>query len=271
VSTVLVPRPASTVMVLRDGASSLEVLMLRRSLESDFVRGAYVFPGGAVDPSDSAPQLLERCVGRSDAQASDLLELSSGGLAYWVSAIRECFEEAGVLIAADPAGHPVTFEDPDVETRFVEHRRALNAGERSFLEICGLENLTLPVDSLHYVGHWITPLGAPRRYDTRFFASLAPAGQTAAQDEIETIDHMWVRPAEALARQEAGEIELVFPTIWNLRLLSQYATPSEVTSSVSTLGAVPTIRPEIVTDHEGRPQVVIPPTVGEVAEGPEPS
>lgn len=241
--------------------------MLRRSLESKFVGGAYVFPGGAVDPSDSAPQLLERCVGRSDAQASGLLELDSGGLAYWVSAIRECFEEAGVLIALDPAGHPVTFEDPEVEARFFGHRRALNAGERSFLDICRLENLTLPVSSVHYVGHWITPEGATRRYDTRFFASLAPAGQTAAQDEIETIEHMWVRPADALARQEAGEIELVFPTIWNLRLLSGYSTPNELMRSVSSLNAVPTIRPEIVTDHEGRPQVVIPPSSGPPTSG----
>jgi len=244
--------------------------MLRRSLESEFVRGAYVFPGGAVDPSDSAAPLLERCVGRDDAQASALLALSSGGLAYWVSAIRECFEEAGVLIAANAAGHPITFEDPEVEARFVEHRRALNAGERSFLEICQAENLTLPVDSLGYVGHWITPEGAPRRYDTRFFASFAPLGQTAAQDEVETIDHMWVSPADALDRQEAGGIELVFPTIWNLRLLSGYRTAAELISSVSTLGVVPRIQPEIVIDGEGRSRVIIPSTPDEAGERREP-
>jgi 8-oxo-dGTP pyrophosphatase MutT (NUDIX family) len=267
VNPVVVPRPASTVMVIRGGIGTLEVLMLRRSLESDFVRGAYVFPGGAVDPGDSDPELVERCVGRSDEQASALLDLPAGGLTYWASAFRECFEEAGVLFATGSDGQALSFDDPEVEARFVEHRRALNAGERSFLEICRVENLTLPVDSVYYVGHWITPEGSSRRYDTRFFATLAPSGQTAAQDEIETIDHMWVAPSQALAQQEAGEIELVFPTIWNLRLLSEFRSPLELMRSLSNLGAVPTIQPKIVIDHEGRPQVIIPRGPDDMAEG----
>src|ERR1039458_782419 len=150
-------------MGIRDGEASLEVLMLRRSLESEFVRGAYVFPGGAVDSTDGDPEMLAYCTGRSDAQASAVLELDSGGLAYWVSAFRECFEEAGVLVATGPDGGALTFDDPAVEARFVGHRRALNAGERSLLEICRAEDLTLPADSVYYVGHWITPEGPPRR------------------------------------------------------------------------------------------------------------
>ncbi len=98
-SLPLVPRPAATVMVVRDGDGAIEVLMLRRSLRSDFVRGAYVFPGGAVDEEDTAPELLEVVSGRTDAEASEVLEVDSGGLGYWVSAFRECFEEAGVLVA----------------------------------------------------------------------------------------------------------------------------------------------------------------------------
>lgn len=256
-SAVLVPRPASTVMVLRDGQASFEVLMLRRSLASEFVRGAYVFPGGAVDPDDGDAEVLGRCTGRTDAQASAVLELDSGGLAYWVSAFRECFEEAGVLMAARADGRPLTFDDPEVQARFVGHRQALNAGERSFVEICRTEDLTLPADALHYVGHWITPEGPPRRYDTRFFATLAPSGQTAVHDEVETIDHMWVTPADALARHDAGEIELVFPTVWNLRLLARYATMAELVASMSNLQAVPTIRPELVVDDQGHRQVIV--------------
>lgn len=250
------PRPASTVMVIRDGEASLEVLMLRRSLESEFVRGAYVFPGGAVDSTDGDPEMLAYCTGRSDAQASAVLELDSGGLAYWVSAFRECFEEAGVLVATGPDGGALTFDDPAVEARFVGHRRALNAGERSLLEICRAEDLTLPADSVYYVGHWITPEGPPRRYDTRFFATLAPSGQTAVHDEVETIDHMWVTPHDALAQQEAGQIELLFPTIWNLRLLARYATPADLEASMSSFGAVPTIEPELVVDEQGRRQLI---------------
>jgi 8-oxo-dGTP pyrophosphatase MutT (NUDIX family) len=245
-------------MVLRDGETSVEVLMLRRSLESVFVRGAYVFPGGAVDPADGDAELVGRCTGRTDAQASAVLELDAGGLAYWVSAFRECFEEAGVLMATRADGAALSFGDPHVASRFVEHRRALNAGERSFADICRVEDLTLPADSLYYVGHWITPDGPPRRYDTRFFAALAPSEQDAAHDEIETIDHMWVAPSDALAQHEAGQIELMFPTVWNLRLLGRYRTSAELAASTSSQGAVPTIEPESVIDDQGGRQFVVP-------------
>jgi 8-oxo-dGTP pyrophosphatase MutT (NUDIX family) len=254
----LVPRPAATVMVLRDLAGSLEVLMLRRSLRSEFVRGAYVFPGGALDEEDADVAMLARCAGRDDAQASEVLGIDAGGLAYWVCAFRECFEEAGVLVARGPGGAELGFDDPAVEARFAEHRRALNAGERSFLDICVAEELTLPAGAVYYVGHWITPEGPPRRYDTRFFVTLAPPGQTALHDEVETIDHMWTTPGDALGRQEAGQIEMLLPTVWNLRLLARFASTAELVSSVSNLGAIPTIEPEVVVDQRGGRQVVVP-------------
>lgn len=256
--SVLVPRPASTTMVVRDGEESLEVLMLRRSLRSDFVGGAYVFPGGAVDEEDHAPEMQALVTGRSDEQASRVLELDSGGLGYWVSAVRECYEEAGVFVAVGPDGAPLSFEDPEVEKRFVEHRRALNAGERSFCEICLEESLTIPAHSVYYVGHWITPEGPPRRYDTRFFVTLAPAGQVAMQDDLETIHHMWVAPRDALAQHEEGLIEMITPTIWHLRFLERYATTGELVASMSELGAVPTIQPQVVVDEHGERQVVVP-------------
>jgi 8-oxo-dGTP pyrophosphatase MutT (NUDIX family) len=253
-----VPRPAATVMVIRDGVESLEVLMLRRSLESDFVPSAYVFPGGAVDAADGAAEMLERCTGRDDAQASAVLDLASGGLSYWVSAFRECFEEAGVLVAIGPDARPIGFEDPAVEARFSAHRRELNAGRCSFLDVCLAEGLTLPADSLYYVGHWITPVGGTRRYDTRFFVTLAPRGQTAVHDEIETIAHMWVAPNSALEQHEAGRIELLFPTIFNLQLLAGFTTTADLVASVSKEGAVATIAPEIVVDEHGNRQIVLP-------------
>ncbi len=245
-------------MVVRDGGGSLEVLMLRRSLHSDFVGGAYVFPGGALDEDDRAPEMLSFVTGRSDAQASGVLEVDSGGLGYWVSAVRECFEEAGVFLATGPDGTALSFEDPEVEKRFAEHRRALNARERSFVEICREESLRLPGDAIYYVGHWITPEGPPRRYDTRFFVTLAPIGQVAMQDEVETIHHMWVAPRDALVQQEEGLIEMITPTIWHLRFLDRYATTDELVSSMSSLGAVPTIQPQVVVDEYGERQVVVP-------------
>jgi 8-oxo-dGTP pyrophosphatase MutT (NUDIX family) len=245
-------------MVIRAGASPLEVLMLKRSSESNFVPSAYVFPGGAVDPDDSDPQLFGLCTGRDDVQASAVLELDGGGLAYWVSAFRECFEEAGILVATGSDGSPLAFGDPTVEKRFADHRRELNAGRRTFHEVCRAEGLTLPADSLYYVGHWITPTGATRRYDTRFFVALAPEGQTALHDEIETVDHMWVAPDHALAQHEAGRIELLFPTVFNLRLLAGFATPADLVASVSSEGTVATIAPEIVVDEHGNRQIVLP-------------
>jgi 8-oxo-dGTP pyrophosphatase MutT (NUDIX family) len=244
-------------MVLRDHAGSLEVLMLRRSLRSEFVGGAYVFPGGALDPEDADPQLYARCAGRDDAQASEVLGVAAGGLAYWVCAFRECFEEAGVLIA-EGADAGLGLGDEAVEARFAEHRRALNAKERSFLEICQAEELTLPAGGLYYVGHWITPEGPPRRYDTRFFAAVAPEGQTALHDEVETIANMWTTPEDALLRQEAGEIEIIFPTLWNLRLLARFASTDELVASVSSLGTVPTFEPQVSVDEHGRRQVAVP-------------
>src|SRR5262249_8592097 len=156
----------------------LEVFMLRRNLQSDFVGGAYVFPGGAVDPHDRHENLEPVCTGRSDANASDQLGIDEGGLAFWVAAIRECFEEAGVLLAYDRHRNVVRFnDDPDREARFQLHRRAVDAGERRLVDICEEEALFLAVDTMYSFSHWITREGAPRRYDTRFFVARAPDGQ----------------------------------------------------------------------------------------------
>lgn len=129
-------RDAATVMVLRDGADGLEVCMLRRNLRSDFVGGAYVFPGGGVDEEDAHDDLAEVVTGLDDATASRQVEVPSGGLAFWVAAIRECFEEAGLLLAYDEDGRVVDFDDPERAARFVEHRREVDEGRRRLVEVC---------------------------------------------------------------------------------------------------------------------------------------
>jgi len=242
-------------MVVRDGHGALEVLMLRRSLASPFVSGAHVFPGGAVDQEDADPELLTRCAGRSDDDASALLGLASGGLAYWVAAFRECFEEAGVLVATGPDGQPLTFEDPSVEQSFVEHRRALNDRRCSFLDVCRAERLTLPADQVFYVGHWITPEGPPRRYDTRFFVARAPNGQTAVHDDFETIEHLWISPADALARHSEGDLTLILPTIWNLQVLSSYESTGALFDELSSAGPGGVVRPVLIEDERG-PRII---------------
>jgi 8-oxo-dGTP pyrophosphatase MutT (NUDIX family) len=246
-------RDAATVMLVRDAAdgTGLEVAMLRRNLNSDFVGGAYVFPGGAVDPVDREADLDAVCVGRSDADASRQLGIDHGGLAFWVAAIRECFEEAGVLLARHRDGGVITFADPAFDARFVEHRRAVDSGARRLVDICAEEDLQLIVDDIYFFSHWITPEGAVRRYDTRFFVARAPDGQVPLHDDREVIANLWVKPAEALARHRAGEFELVFPTMRSLMALERFACADDALAAAALVNHVPAILPRIVEDASG--------------------
>ena len=256
-------RPAATVMLVRDapapsGGTTLEVLMVRRNLRSDFVGGAYVFPGGAVDPADGGAEAEALCGGRSDAEASALLGVGTGGLAYWVAVVRETFEEAGLLLARRPDGPDLLAGDPQEEARFAAARAAVNGGTRRFLDLCRDERLHLSVGDVHYFAHWITPRGAPRRYDTRFFVAAAPPGQIAAHDAGETIAEVWISPHEALACHRAGEIEIIFPTIRNLQAIGRFGTSAELLlAAMRASSAVPTIEPRVVPDGNGM-RIVLP-------------
>lgn len=269
-------RAASTVMLVRDGDSPvapLEVLMVQRSLRADFVGGAYVFPGGAVDQADGGADAQACCQGRDDAEASEILGMGSGGLAYWVAALRECFEEAGVLLAYSGAGtgsRPLlSLADPADAARFARHRLDINAGRRRYLDVCREEGLSLAVDRAHYFAHWITPYGAPRRYDTRFFVAAAPPDQIPAHDAGETIAAMWIRPADALGRHRAGEIELIFPTIRNLQAIGRFATSQELLDSAAAAVGVPAVLPRVVADGRGV-RILVPGDPGYEAASPGP-
>jgi 8-oxo-dGTP pyrophosphatase MutT (NUDIX family) len=245
-------------MVVRDAArpdahgGTVEVLMVRRNLRSDFVGGAYVFPGGSVDLNDGGALAEAACTGRSDAGASALLGCESGGLAYWVAVVRETFEEAGLLLAVRPAGPPLLAGDPAEEARLAAERVAVNAGTRRFLDLCRDEGLSLTVGDIHYFAHWITPKGAPRRFDTRFFVAAAPPGQKAAHDAGETIAEVWISPQAALAGHREGSIEIIFPTIRNLQAISRFGTSAELLAAAAEASsAVPTIEPRVVADGNG--------------------
>ena len=251
-------RDAATVMLVRDGDDGLEVFMLRRNLNSDFVGGAYVFPGGAVDEADRHADLDAVCKGRSDDGASQLLGLDSGGLAFWVAAIRESFEEAGVLLATTAEGDVVSFADPEVAERFTLHRKAVDSGEKRLVEVCEQERLQLAVADIHYFSHWITPLGAPRRYDTRFFVAAAPPEQVPLHDDRETIANLWVRPSDALERCKRGELDMIFPTIKNLQAITRFERSQDLLDAAAAIAEVPTILPRISQDEGHGVRILLP-------------
>lgn len=245
-------RDAATVMLVWDGDDGrMQVFMLRRNLNSDFVGGAYVFPGGAVDEADRHADLESVCEGRTDEHASAMLGVDTGGLAFWVAAVRECFEEAGVLLAYDRDGTVVSFADPEVAARFDGHRRAVDGGERRLVDVCAAEGVQLAVDRIHYFSHWITPVGPPRRYDTRFFVAAAPPEQVPLHDDRETIANLWVHPQDALDRHAAGELDLIFPTIKNLEAIVRFDHAADLLAAAAAVEAVPTILPRIVADEHG--------------------
>jgi 8-oxo-dGTP pyrophosphatase MutT (NUDIX family) len=244
---VMTPRPAATVLLVRDGADGFEVLMLQRNLNSDFVGGAFVFPGGGVDAED-ARATVDGSV--DDATASSRLGLPAGGLAYYVACLRELFEEAGVIIAVDDAGAPVRL-DAASRARFAEHRRAVNAKEARFADVLASEGVRADLRALEYLAHWVTPVGPPRRYDTRFFVALAPHDQVAAHDDGETVADVWVRPVDALARHHAGELEMIFPTIRNLELVAHLPSAAAVLAFARARTDIPRIEPRIVPRDGG--------------------
>ena len=253
-ASVPVPvRDAATVMLVRDRGDGpgIEVFMLRRNLNSDFVGGAYVFPGGGLDPSDRAADVEHLCGGWTDAAASAVLGVARGGLAFWVAAVRECFEEAGVLLARDRTGEVVSFADPATATRFEAHRERLNAGATTLVAVCHEEELTLDVAAMHYFAHWITPLGAPRRYDTRFVIAAAPAEQVPLHDNREVIANLWITPEEALERNAAGEYELIMPTFKNLEALTRFASSAEVLDVARSMSGIPAMLPRIGRGPDG--------------------
>lgn len=228
--------------------------MLLRSSASSFVGGVYVFPGGAVDPRDSEAAIFERCVGLDDRAASAALSVDSGGLALFVASLRECFEESGLLLARSRGSAGAgsrALDGLSTTARLTDRRRDLNEGRLSFLDLLEEEDLELLVGDLVYFSRWVTPEGAPRRYDTRFFVVEAPHGQEATPDDAETIDSRWVIPREALAQHRAGSFNLVFPTIKTLESLSDSRSVRDILITARSASEIATLSPRVVHSPEG--------------------
>ena len=136
--------------------------------------------------------------------------------------------------------------------------RPSTAAQLRLIDLCADEGLRLATDDIHYVSHWITPIGERRRFDTRFFVARAPQAQEPLHDEHETIASLWVRPADALARQERGDLAMIAPTMKNLELLVPHATADEALAATASLGRPPAIQPKLRLDDDGRVEVVMP-------------
>lgn len=244
-------RPAATVMLIRDGDDGIEVFMLRRTLSAAFAGGQFVFPGGKVDGADHADDLEAICDGLDDEAASARLGLERGGLAWLVAAIRESFEEAGVLLARRAHESDMIRFDDDIVDAMQEARGAIHRGERTLAEVCTEHNLRLVTDAISFVSHWITPVGEGRRFDTRFLLARAPAAQHPLHDGGETIESLWVRPSDALTRWKAGELQMFPPTALNLEWLTAFSTADEALAAGEAMGVPQSITPRVRTDDSG--------------------
>lgn len=251
------PAPAATIVLLRDrAAGGLEILLIQRHRASKFAAGDHVFPGGKIEVDDHPDDVLKWCAGLDEAAAARTLGAPGGSrsaLAHFTGAIREAFEEVGVLLAVDAAGRPPRIES----SRLAEYRRACQRDHRTFWDMVRTERLTLTADRLAYFAHWITPEENPLRFDTRFFAAPMPEGQRAEADEQEIVGVRWLSPAEAFAAQSRGEISLRRPTVANLRLFEGAASVKDALAAVAGR-EIPTIRPRVIPGPDGQPRALLP-------------
>lgn len=228
-----VARPAATVVLMRAGDGGLEIFLLRRNRDSGFVPGAWVFPGGRVDPGDADPLLA--------ARVADLPPEPEP--ASWFAAVRETFEETGILLAHYHDATPHADACALWREELLEDRATLGSVLASL-------RARADVSDMVYFAHWITPLAERRRFDTRFFAVATPAGVHAVADAREMSDARWVAPAKALQLFEAGALPMVFPTVHTLRRLAQFSTVSEALSALRAR-PVRTILPRLVRTDGG--------------------
>jgi 8-oxo-dGTP pyrophosphatase MutT (NUDIX family) len=244
-------RPAATVIIVRASADSgdadFEIFMVRRTSQAAFAGGMYVFPGGRVDPDDHLHRYDPLRQGPSTDQAAQRDALGAEWRGYWIAGIRESFEEAGLLLAYTSEGSLLAYDDVN-RVRFEAYRRPLHAGEVSLVEICEQEGLKLAVDHIHFVNRFITPPGRARRFDTRFFLAEAPPGQTGAHDAKETVDSTWISPREALAKNDAGDFDLMRVTRMQLEMLSRQESHSNLLRWARSNRTFPIYRPVVPRD-----------------------
>jgi 8-oxo-dGTP pyrophosphatase MutT (NUDIX family) len=220
------PRAAATVVLLRPAEpDSFEILLTRRPDRMLFLGGMYCFPGGTVRPSDCADAILERCRGVTPERARKVIGAHAAprqALGFWVAALRELFEEVGVLLAIDAGGAPAGVAG------LAEKHRALTGGALRFDDVLQRGNLYGDLGCLCYFSHWQTPSENPTRFDTRFFVTTLPRNQSPLENSSEVAEIVWLTADEALRRQAAGELPMIFPTFASLRTLANFETIESV-------------------------------------------
>lgn len=256
----VVPKDAASVILLRDdpGGGSFETLMVRKHARSDFAGDMHVFPGGAVEDADCGEGTAALCTGMGPEDAVSILgdALSPArALGIFVAGIRETFEEAGILLAREPSGEPVSCRG-ERAAHFAALREEILEGRLSFHEMIASEGLVLAVDRLVHFAHWITPELSPIRYDTHFFLAAAPPRQDASHDSFETTAHLWIAPREALERNEGGTLAMLPPTVVNLMALTRFASADDALSSMEGRD-IPVIAPRISFEN-GEMKLLLP-------------
>jgi len=261
------PRLAATTTLLRQGADGwAEVFLVRRHIQSDFAPDVFVFPGGSVNADD---RVAERTPGLcapvappasdgSDANGTDgaagmANDPTALGAGLRVAALRELFEEAGVLLARR-GEQPLAVVGDDI-ARFAAQRAALNRRQTTLAAIAAQEGLTLATDDLIHWAHWITPTALPKRFDTHFFLAAMPPAQEAAHDALETTEGVWVTPEDALAGYARGDFPLVFATIHQLRALTGLASAEDARDRFAA--APGAIMPRVIR-RNGEPLILLP-------------
>jgi 8-oxo-dGTP pyrophosphatase MutT (NUDIX family) len=232
--------PAATILLVRD-APGLEVLMVQRHHQIDFVPGALVFPGGKTAAGDADPAWDAHCDGEDLAHR-----------ALRICAIREAFEESGILLArpatARGVGAPLA---PAAQTATIADMRvAVDKGEDNFLEVVRGAGLVLALDALTPYAHWITPQGMPKRFDTWFYIADAPDDQVAACDGREAVDACWIAPSDALVDAAENRRKIIFPTRLNVEMLAKSASAAEAIAA-SRARAIVTVEPKVVREVGG--------------------
>ena len=242
---------SATILLLRD-TPAFEVLMVKRHHQIDFASGALVFPGGKMHAGDQDPAWAAHCTGWDD--------FDDAQRSLRIGAIREAFEEAGILLAERRDGSSFG------EACDLSVREAVDRGETAFLDVVQGLGVRLRLDALTVFARWITPVMMPKRFDTWFYAVRAPSDQVAACDGRETVDAEWIAPAEILRLEAAGERTVIFPTRMNVQLLSESASAADCVARARARTLV-TVLPKVETRGEGQ-FLVLPSDAGygEVAE-----
>lgn len=226
------PIPSATILLLREEPGPLEVFMVQRHHAVDFASSALVFPGGKVDPSDHDPDLHARCAGAAS--------LEPAALALRIAAVRETFEEAGVLLAR-PQGSGALLPGARAGAIEARWRGALNEDRTTIGAIAATEDLVLALDALVAFAHWITPELLPKRFDTHFYLAAAPAGQAATHDGHESVDSLWIAPARALEEAARGRLSIPFPTRMQLAKLARAHSVADALDRARAAPVLPTV------------------------------